>query len=505
MLIIYTLFGLLFASISAALQSFIPIYYNKLVNSIIVDNNAENCLIALQSYVLYKLLTNFFAGLRGTIFSIIMYKHTTIKKHQILLKMFSLSLTNCNFDNINQTIELVTKDANILSELFILQLNIVVRTTVQFFSTMYVFYVIDIPKSLTIMLFILCTLQLILQYLYHKILYKPYIEIKDRLIKNQNNIIDDYIHKIEIYKTNVLESKLFNCYNNFEKKLNKNNVKEAFFYGIDIVLSNMYNTSIVFLLILYGINFKVDFKFIYQILLYIDSIISILESYRYIITSISNNSCAIKRVKNILHLPNNDKNKINYIPNFTPSIRFNNITFNYHNNIKIFDNFNKIIPFNKKIGIYGQSGIGKSTMLKLLIKMYNVKSGSITLDDIDINDINDKYLYSDVIGYIGQEPILLDCMKGEPIENNIEFYRDINTENEKLSGGQKQRVLINHLLSQNKPILLMDEPTSALDNNNQELFIQLMKKKIQEYDFTLVIVSHNYKLLMDLCDDIIYL
>lgn len=504
MLIIYTLFGLLFASISAVFQSFIPIYYNKLVNSIIVGNNAENCLIALQSYVVYKLLTNFFAGLRGTVFSIIMYKHTTIKKHQILLKMFSLSLTNCNFDNINQTIELVTKDANILSELFILQLNIIVRTTVQFFSTMYVFYVIDIPKSLTIMLLILCTLQLILQYLYHKNLYKPYIEIKDKLIKNQNNIVDDYVHKIEVYKTNFLESKLLNCYNNLEIKLNQNNFKEAVFYGIDIVLSNMYNTSVVFLLIVYGINFKVDFKFIYQILLYIDSIISILESYRYIITSISNNSCAIKRVKNILQLPNNNENKINYILNFKPSIRFNNITFSYYNN-KIFDDFSKIIPFNKKIGIYGQSGIGKSTMLKLLIRMYNVKSGSITLDDIDIKDINDKYLYSDVIGYIGQEPILLDFMKGEPIDNSIELYKDINIENEKLSGGQKQRLLINHLLSQNKPILLMDEPTSALDNNNQELFIQLMKNKIQEYDFTLIIVSHNHKLLMDLCDDIIYL
>ena len=504
MLIIYTLFGLLFASISAIFQSFIPIYYNKLVNGIIVENNVENCIIALQSYILYKLLTNFFAGLRGTIFSIIMHKHTTIKKHQILLKLFSLSLINCNFENINKIIELVTRDANILSELFILQLNIIIRTTVQLLSTMYVFYVMDIHLSLTILLFALCGLQLGLQYLYHKEFYKPYIEIKDKLVKNQNNIIDDYVHKIDLYKTNVLESKLLNCYNNLEKQLSKNNTKEAVFYGIDIILSNMYNTLIVFVLIIYGINYNIDFKFIYQILLYIDSIINILESYRHIITSISNNSCAIKRVKNILQLQNNNNDKINFIPNFNPSIRFNDIVFYYHNNVRIFDNFSKIIPFNKKVGIYGQSGVGKSTLLKLLIKMYDVKSGSITLDDIDINDVNDKYLYSDIIGYIGQEPILLDCMR-ESIDNSIEFYSDINIQNEKLSGGQKQRLLINHLLSQNKPILLMDEPTSALDNHNQELFIQLMKDKMKEYDFTLIIISHNYTLLDQLCDDIIKL
>lgn len=504
MLIIYTLFGLLFASISAIFQSFIPIYYNKLINSIIVENNVENCLLALQSYILYKLLTNFFAGLRGTIFSMIMYKHTTIKKHQILLKLFGLSLINCNFANVNKTIEVITKDANILSEIFILQLNIIVRTTVQFLSTVYVFNTINIPPSLTVLLFMLCALQLILQHLYHKYVYKSYIETKDKLVKNQNNIISDYVRKIEVYKTNVLESKLINCYNNLEQQLNKNNISESVFYGIHIVLSKMYNTLIIFTLILYGINYNIDFKFIYQILLYVDSIISILESYRYIMTSISNNFCAIKRVHNILQLENNNNKKINYIPNFTPYIRFNNITFNYNNNCKIFDNYSKIIPFNKKIGIYGRSGVGKSTILKLLIKMHNVKSGSITLDDIDIQDINDKYLYSDIIGYIGQEPILLDCMKNN-IDNSIEFYSDINVENETLSGGQKQRLLINHLLAQNKPILLMDEPTSALDNKNQELFIELMKDKIQEYRFTLIIVSHNRKILDELCNDIIEL
>ena len=51
----------------------------------------------------------------------------------------------------------------------------------------------------------------------------------------------------------------------------------------------------------------------------------------------------------------------------------------------------------------------------------------------------------------------------------------------------------------------MDEPTSALDNQNQELFIQLMKDKMKEYDFTLIIVSHNYTLLDQLCDDVIKL
>ena len=505
MLIVYTLIGLLFGSISAFLQSFIPVYYNKLVNNIITENDIkDNVLDSLQYYVLYKLLTNLFAGFRGMIFNILMYKHTTNKKHQILLKLFSLSLVNCNFENINKTIELITKDANILSELFILQLNILIRTTVQFLSTIYIFYIINIPYDITILLFGLCILQISLQYVYHKYIYSPYIKIKDNLVKNQNNIISDYIHKIEIYKTNVLESKLSNCYNNLEQQLNKNNIKESFFYGIDIVLSNMYNTFIVFLIISYGINYKVDFKTIYQILLYIDSIISILESYRYIFTSISNNSCTITRIKNILELENNNKNKIKYISDFKPSIKFNNIVFYYNNNFTIFDNFSKIFPFNKKIGIYGQSGRGKSTILKLLIKMHNVKSGSITLNDINIEDIDDKYLYNDIIGYIGQEPILLDCMKNK-IDQTIEFYSDINIENQKLSGGQKQRLLINNLLSQNKPILLMDEPTSALDNINQELFIRLMKNKMKEYKFTLIIVSHNHQLLDELCDSIIEL
>ena len=503
MLIIYILFGLLFGSISAFLTSFIPIYYSQLMTSLLTEtNNIQNILI---SYIFYKILANLFGGIRGFIFTIITFRYSTAKKKQILDKLSILCLSYFDNKNPNEIIELITKDANILTDLFIVYLNIFVRTTVQTLSTIYIFYNMNIQFDLTLLLFILCFIQLLFQFLYHKYIFHKIINIRNELTKKQNNYIDDYIHKIDSYKTNCLEYSLIDAYIELEKQIGYNNIKEAFFYGIDLLLSNIYNTFIIFFIISYGINNNIKLSIIHQILLYIDSIVSILESYRTIIHNSYKNICIIERVRDILKIPSNYY-KIKYLPpSFQPYIHFNNITFSYNNTNTIYKYFSKSIPFNTKLGIYGKSGIGKSTLLKLIIKMYKVQSGNICLDEIDIETIDDKLFYNDIIGYIAQEPVLLE-LKDKLIANTKlmeEFIADIPKD--KMSGGQKQRFTICNILNKNKPIVLMDEPTSALDNKNQELFIKILKEKYIEYDFTFILVSHNLNLLKELCNDIIHL
>lgn len=502
MLIIYILFGLLFGSISAFFTSFIPIYYSKLISSLLTESN--NLYDVIASYIFYKILANIFGGIRGFIFTIITFRYSTARKKQLLFKLSSLCLSYFDNKTSNETIELITKDANILTDLFIVYLNIFVRTTVQSLSTIYIFYNMNIQYDLTILLFTLCFFQLLFNYLYHKYIYHKFIHEKDRLVKEQNNYIDDYIHKIDSYRTNCLEKSLITKYIDLENQIGINNIKEALCYGIDLILSNTYNTFIIYFIISYGIRNNISLVIIHQLLLYIDSIIGILESYRHIITNTYKNNCVIKRVRDLLNIPNNSSNSIKYIADFKPAIYINNITFSYNTTI-VYKDFNRFIPFGSKLGIYGKSGIGKSTLLKLLIKMYKVNEGNIGFNDINIQDIDDDFFYNDVIGYIAQEPVLLELANNIRCDSNLmkDFIKDIP--NTKMSGGQKQRFAICNILNKNRPIVLMDEPTSALDNHNQNLFIELIKEKYKEYTFTFILVSHNLDLLNELCKDIIYL
>ena len=83
MLIIYILIGLLSASISAFFSSFIPIYYASLISSLLTESN--NLYDVMLSYIFYKILANIFGGIRGFLFSIIMFKHSAIKKNKYYL------------------------------------------------------------------------------------------------------------------------------------------------------------------------------------------------------------------------------------------------------------------------------------------------------------------------------------------------------------------------------------------------------------------------------------
>ena len=109
----------------------------------------------------------------------------------------------------------------------------------------------------------------------------------------------------------------------------------------------------------------------------------------------------------------------------------------------------------------------------------NLLEGSI-LDNILINKNYDRYLYN----------ILKDLIS------------DIDIDNNNLSGGQKQRVAICRAIMKKPKILLLDEPTSALDINNEQKFMLILKKIIENYNITIIMISHKLHTL-DNCDEII--
>ena len=218
-----------------------------------------------------------------------------------------------------------------------------------------------------------------------------------------------------------------------------------------------------------------------------------------------------------------DEKKINKTPDKTkvidPSEEKAEINPSEEKRTKILQNFSFDFEAGKKIAIVGKSGSGKSTVVSLIERLYDINSGSITIDGIDIKQYDLDYLRT-TIGYVPQEPVLFNIS----IKENIEFGRELTDDQiktacdkahatefiekisdklnykvgikgSKLSGGQKQRIAIARAIANDPKILILDEATSALDNESEKI-VQKALDTISN-GVTTIIIAHRLTTIMN--------
>ena len=220
---------------------------------------------------------------------------------------------------------------------------------------------------------------------------------------------------------------------------------------------------------------------------------------------------------------------------FKGKIEFKNVSFRYpHDKTKklVLDDLNLVIEPGKKIAIVGESGCGKSTTISLIERFYDVSSGEILIDGVDIKKYDINYL-RDLIGYVQQEPVLFNfsikdnlifgrrkkleklgeispmivdsCEEAQIknfIERNPERYDYIvGIKGSKLSGGQKQRIAIARAILMKPKILILDEATSALDNRAEKK-VQKALDNISKKDITTIVIAHRLSTIKNA--DLIY-
>ena len=220
------------------------------------------------------------------------------------------------------------------------------------------------------------------------------------------------------------------------------------------------------------------------------------------------------------------KDNAKSITEFNDSIRYNNVVFRYGKD-DVLKNINLNIEKGKMIALVGESGGGKSTMVDLLPRFYDVCEGNITIDGIDIRDYKIDDLRG-LMGIVSQESILFN----DTVHNNIAFGMQDATREEvieaakvanahefimqlengydtyigdrgmNLSGGQRQRLSIARAVLKNPPILILDEATSSLDTESEKLVQDALSKIMSNR--TSVVIAHRLSTIQD-ADEIVVL
>ena len=244
----------------------------------------------------------------------------------------------------------------------------------------------------------------------------------------------------------------------------------------------------------------------YLVMLY--SIINPLKEFSKASYNIPKGLASMERIDKILQAEVEIKDKENpeHIASFEHQIEFRHVSFAYTDNksdelIYVLKDINLVIPKGKTVALVGQSGSGKSTMVDLIPRYYDVQEGEVLIDGINVKDLAVNDLRQ-LIGNVNQEAILFNAS----FKDNIRFGKTDATDEEianaakianaydfimksehgfdtgigdrggRLSGGQRQRVSIARAILKNPPILILDEATSALDTESERLVQDALEK-----------------------------
>ena len=251
----------------------------------------------------------------------------------------------------------------------------------------------------------------------------------------------------------------------------------------------------------------------YMVILY--SIIQPLKDFSKAGYSIPVGLASVERIDKILKAENNIKEKSEpvRIASFEHEIEFRNVGFKYTDRW-VLRHINLTIKKGKTVALVGQSGGGKSTLLDLIPRYYDVQEGEVLIDGINVKDLGIHDLRQ-LIGNVNQEAILFndtfrnnitfgvenasqeDIDKAAKIANAYDFIMEsengfdtcIGDRGGRLSGGQRQRVSIARAILKNPPILILDEATSALDTESERLVQEALEHLMKTR--TTIAVAHR--------------
>ncbi len=392
------------------------------------------------------------------------------------------------------------------------------------FVVLYISFRISWILGLEIVLF--STIMGITSYIFFPKIKKTQQKIKeesDKYIKKTTENITGIREIKALGIKKIIENDIGNTINklfNHEKSIR---AYEILYYAIN----NFVYFALEFIILYTAGKFFVEGKIIYAMFVLVETYIwridDVVESISDFGVNFNKISVSLKRIDDIVNNRLYEDEKFGTVSLKKPKgiIEFKNVKFKYRDNegYTLKGLSLKFEP-NKKIAVVGRSGNGKSTIFNLLLRYFDVKEGQILIDGVDIKDLTENSLRSN-ISIIRQSPFLfntsiLDNFRYVKKNASLDEIREVckkayiddyimslpNKYNTivgeggiNLSGGQKQRIAIARTLLINTKVILFDEATSALDNESQEYIKKTIDSLVK--DHTIIIVAHRLSTIID--------
>ena len=278
-----------------------------------------------------------------------------------------------------------------------------------------------------------------------------------------------------------------------------------------------------------GLNESFTIGKLIEFMSYFNSCIWPMMAVSMLIDLMSRGKASLERVNEFLNYKNNiyDKDVLD-VQDIKGNIEFKNLTFKYPNSdVEVLKNISFKINAGENIGIIGKTGAGKTTLVDLILRLYNVEDNTIYIDGIDINKIpiktirnysayvpQDNFLFSDTIesniafAYeeINKEDVIKASKLADVHDNIIDFEKGYETvlgeRGVTISGGQKQRTSIARALIKDSSILILDDSVSAVDTKTEQVILDNIKKTRKGK--TTILIAHRVSTIKNL-DKILFI
>jgi len=449
-------------------------------------------------------------------------------RKKIFDHVINLNLKFFDKNPIGRLVTRVTNDVEVLYEVF--SSGIVTAFGDVFMIVWILFFMFTLDVNLSLITLAVLPLLIYATSVFRRKVRSSYRKIRV-LLARLNAYIQEHISGISIVQFFVKEKRTINEFEVINRKHTEQNKKNIFYYAVFFPIIELLGATAAGLIIWYGggqviqgmIQVGVLISFIQFTEMFFRPLRALSEKYNILQSAMASS----ERIFHLLDTKTliNDPQKPLTVNNVKGRIDFKNVWFAYNHVDYVLRNVSFTIKEGEKVAFVGATGAGKSTIINLLSRFYDVSEGEILLDGINIRKFNQKDLreniavvLQDVFLFSGDiksnidlgntsitSDILNNSVKNVGLNNFIESLPDklnhaVNERGSTLSVGQKQLISFARALSFDPKILVLDEATSSVDTNTELLIQNAIKKLIEGR--TSIIIAHRLSTIQN-CDKII--
>jgi len=432
------------------------------------------------------------------------------KLNKLPLKYFDQNQTGDTLSRITNDVDTVAQSMDQSIASLVSALALFIGTIVMMFVTNSIMAITAILSSLFGFIFMFMVLSK----------SQKYFALRQTELGNLNAHIEEVYSGLNVIKAYNGSKVVNEKFNDLNKKMYVANKKSRFLSGLMMPMMNFVGNfgyvAVCIVGALLVLDNKTDFGTIVAFITYVRLFTSPLSQIAEAMTSLQTVAASSERVFEFLDEKemSSERNIVKKLDNVKGNIEFKNVSFKYDGNLEnTINNFSASIKAGSKVAIVGPTGAGKTTMVNLLMKFYDISDGDITIDGTSIKELTRSNIH-DLFTMVLQDTWVFNGTIRENIIFNRENisnkeveivskivgldhfvktlpngYDTVITDGDSISSGQKQLLTIARGILQNTPLLILDEATSNVDTRTEEL-VQKAMDKLSE-NKTSFIIAHR--------------